>query len=82
MKLPYDENAQGRDFEPRDNVLTFMPILGRPLHTRYYVPYTVDKKLSNVNSIVKTPGVRKRKQLCYINMLKKYIDMDSSVFYQ
>ena len=46
---------------------------------RYYGPYTVDKKLSDVNYIVNTPGRRKQKQLCHINMLKKYIDRDSSV---
>ena len=41
--------------------------------------YTVDKKLSDVNYTVNTPGRRKQKQLCHINMLKKYIDRDSSV---
>ena len=29
--------------------------------------------------IVNTPGRRKQKQLCHINMLKKYIDRDSNV---
>ena len=56
-----------------------MPIPGKPLQARYYGPYTVDKKLSDVNYIVNTPGRRKQKQLCHINMLKKYIDRDSSV---
>ena len=37
------------------------------------------KKLSDVNYIVNTPGRRKQKQLCHINMLKKYIDRNSSV---
>ena len=46
---------------------------------RYYGPYTGDQKLSDVNYIVNTPGRRKQKQLCHINMLKKYIDRDSSV---
>ena len=32
-----------------------------------------------MNYIVNTPGRRKQKQLCHINMLKKYIDRDSSV---
>ena len=45
----------------------------------YYGPYTVDKKLSDVNYIVNTPGRCKQKQLCHINMLVKYIDRDSSV---
>ena len=79
MKLRYDENAQDRNFEPGDKVLALLPIPGKPLQARYYGPYTVDKKLSDVNYIVNTPGRRKQKQLCHINMLKKYIDRDSSV---
>ena len=78
MKLRYDENAQDRNFEPGDNVLALLPIPGKPLQARYYGPYTVDKKLSDLNYIVNTPGRRKQKQLCHINMLKKYIDRDSS----
>ena len=79
MKLRYDENAQDRNFEPGDKVLALLPIPGKPLQARYYGPYTVDKKLSGVNYIVNSPGGRKQKQLCHINMLKKYIDRDISV---
>ena len=78
MKLLYDENAQDRNFEPADKVLDLLPIPGKPLQARYYVTYTVDKKLSDVNYIVNTHGRGKQKQLCHINMLKKYIDRDSS----
>ena len=81
MKLPYDENAQGRNFAPGDKVLALLPIPGKPLQATYYGPYTVGKKLSDVNYIVNTPGRRKQKQLCHINMLKKYIDRNSSVFF-
>ena len=69
MKLRYDESAQDRNFEPGDKVLALLPIPGKPLQARYYGPYTVDKKLSDVNYIVNTPGRRKQKQLCHINML-------------
>ena len=79
MKSHYDENALDRNFEPGDKVLALLPIPGKPLKARYYGPYTVRKKLSDVNYIVNTPGRRKQKQLCHINMLKKYIDRDSSV---
>ena len=79
MKLCYDENAQYRHFEPGDKVLALLPIPGKPLQVRYYGPYTVDKKLSNVNYIVNTPRRCKQKQLCHINMLKKYIDRNSYV---
>ena len=79
MKSHYDENALDRNFEPGDKVLALLPIPVKPLQARYYGPYTVDKKLSDVNYIVNTPGRRKQKQLCHINKLKKYYDRDSSV---
>ena len=81
MKLRYDENAQDRNFEPGDKVLALLPVPGNSLQARYYGPYTVDKKLSDVNYIVNTPGRRKQKQLCHINMLKKYIDRDSFFYF-
>ena len=79
MKLRYDENAQDRNFEPGDKVLALLPIPGKSLKARYYGPYTVNKKLSEVSYIVNTPGRRTQKQLCHINMLKMFIDRDSSV---
>ena len=63
---------------PGDRVLALLPIPGKPLQARYYGPYTVDKKISDVHYIVNTPGRRKQKQLCHVNMLKQYKDRDSS----
>ena len=48
------------------------------MQARYYGPYTVDKKTSEVNYIGNTPWRCKQKQLCHVNMLKQYIDRDSS----
>ena len=81
MKMLYDKNAHNRNFEPVDKVLALLliPVKLKPLHARYYDPYTVEKKLSDVNYIVNTPGRHKQNQLCHINMLKKYIDRDSPV---
>ena len=39
-----------------DRVLALLPNPGKPLQARYYGPYTVDEKISDVNHIVKTPG--------------------------
>ena len=61
MKRWYDENAKEKKFMPGDRVLALLPIRGKPLHARYYGPYTVDKKISDVNYIVNTPGRRKQK---------------------
>ena len=63
---------------PGDRVLALLPIPGKPLQARYCGPYTVDKKISDVNYIVNTPGRRKQKQLCHVNMLNHYIDSDST----
>ena len=79
MKLRYDENAQNRNFEPGEKVLGLLSILCKLLQIRYYGLYTVDKKLTDVNTIVNIPGRRKQDQLCHINMLKKYFNRDSSV---
>ena len=55
-----------------------MPIPGRPLQARYFGPYTVEKKASDLNYIITTPDRRKQRQSCHINMLKEYVDRDSS----
>ena len=55
-----------------------MPISDRPLQARYFGPYTVEKKASDLNYIITTPDRRKQKQLCHINMLREYVDRDSS----
>ena len=61
-----------------DKVLALLPIPGRPLQAKYFDPYTVEKKVSDLNYIITTPDRRKHKQLCHINMLKEYVDRDSS----
>ena len=73
MRMHYDENAQDKNFESGDKVLSLLPIP----ESQEVSPFTVDKKLSGVNYVVNTPGRRKQKQLCHINMFKKYIDRDS-----
>ena len=71
MKLHYDENAQDKNFEPGDKVLALFPIPGKPLQARYFGPYTVDKKLSDVNYIVNTPGRRKQNSYVILICLKR-----------
>ena len=78
MKERYDLKTENRSFNPGDTVLALLPIPGRPLQARYFGPYTVDKKVSDLNYVINTPGRRKQKQMCHINMLKKYIDRNSS----
>ena len=73
MKQWYDKNVRNRVFEKGDKVLVLFPIPGHPLQARYSGPYEVESKVSDLNYVVKTPGRRKQRQLCHINMLKKYV---------
>ena len=75
MKQNFEKNSKERSFKSGDKVL---PIPSRPLQARYYGPYTVEKKASDLNYIIITPDRRKQKQLCHINMLKECVDRDSS----
>ena len=78
MKQNFNKNTKERSFKSGDKILALLPIPGRPLQARYFGPYTVEKKASDLNYIITTPDRRKQKQICQINMLKEYIDRDSS----
>ena len=79
MKSRYDLNTVNRTFKPGQKVLALLPVSGNPLRARYFGPYVIDKKLSDLNYVVVTPARRKQTQLCHVNMLKPYVDRDSTV---
>ena len=53
-----------------------LPVTGKPLQARYFGPYIVQDKVSDLNYIVSTPDRRKNTELCPINMLKSYVNSD------
>jgi hypothetical protein len=67
MKRWYDKDARNRVFKPGDKVLVFLPIAGHPLQARYFGPYEIESKVSDVNYVVKISGRRKEKRVCHIN---------------
>ncbi len=77
MKLRYDKNSRDRSFKSGDKVLALLHIPQNPLQAKYFGPYTIEKKLSDLNYIINTPDRRKPKQLCHINMLKEYVERNS-----
>ena len=62
MKLRFDKRARQRQFKPGDKGLVLLPVPQNPLQTKFFGPYTIEKKLSNLNYIIHTPGRRKQKQ--------------------
>ena len=76
MKERYEEYMHSRSFQPGDQVLALLPVNGKPLQPRYFGPYIVKEKVSDLNYILSTPDRRKNTQLCHINMSKSYINRD------
>ena len=66
-------------FDPGQKVLALLPVPGNPLQARYFGPYVIKEKLSNLNYVLETPDRCKQMQLCHVNMIKPYIDRDSSL---
>ncbi len=68
----YDKDARNRVFKPGDKVLALFPLLGNSLQAKYSGPYEIETKLGDLDYVIKTPGRRKGRQLCHVNMLKEY----------
>ena len=49
IKEKYDKYTQSRYFQPGDQVLAFLPVPGKALQTRYFGPYIVKEKVSDLN---------------------------------
>ena len=79
MKTWYDRNTVQREFQVGDKVLAMLPIPGSPLKARFYGPYVVSRRVGDLDYELLTPGRRKAKQLCHINMLKLYHEREDSV---
>ena len=72
MKTWYDRKSRDRVFKSGDKVLVLLPVHGSPLQARYCGPYTIEEKVNSVDYVISTPGRRKAKRLCHVNMLKAY----------
>ena len=74
MKTWYDKKSRMRKFKPGDKVLVLFPLQTNPLQARFHGPYEVEKRIGDLDYLVRTPDRRKKSQLCHINMLKAYVE--------
>ena len=74
MKKWYDKNAKQHHFRVGDKVLVLLPLQNHPLQARYFGPYSVAKKVNEVDYVINTPDRRKAKRLCHVNMMKPYVE--------
>ena len=78
MKKKYDKKAKVRSFKPGDKVLVFLPIQNQSFQAKYFGPYEIDKKINDLNYVIKTPGQQREKRVCHINMIKEYFVRDNN----
>ena len=79
MKTWYDKDAKARVFKPGDKVLALFPVQRHPLQAKYSGPYEIESKVGELDYVIKTPGRRKSRQLCHVNMLKEYHERNDTV---
>lgn len=72
MKQRFDQKVQRRAFAVGDKVLALLPVVSSPFHAKFAGPYSVVRKVSDVNYLIATPDRRKSSQLCHVNLLKPY----------
>ena len=73
MKQNYDKNIKENSLKSGDKVLALLSIPGRPLQARYFTPYTVEKKASDLNYIITTPDRYKLKQFSFLLLSYEYV---------
>lgn len=79
MKDIFDRKAKVQSFEPGDQVLILLPVVGSPFQAKFHGPYTVKSRMSECDYLINTPDRRKKVQWCHVNLLKPYHDRVSSV---
>ena len=78
QKQLFDKESKERSFDAGEKVLILLPIPGDPLRTRYSGPYVVDKKVSDVNYVIRSPDRQGEKRLCHVKIVKKYVESNPS----
>ena len=72
MKAHYDKGAVQRIFEPGDQVLVFLPDSAAKLDSKWQGPYSIVRKINEVNYVVNMADKRKKHRVFHINMLKEW----------
>ena len=68
----YNRNTRYREFQPGDQVLILLPTCSNKLLAEWHGPYSVVRKISDVNSEVKLTEGRKRNHIFHVNMLREW----------
>ncbi|CAJ0930142.1 unnamed protein product [Ranitomeya imitator] len=79
QKVWYDRNARLRAYEEGQKVWVLVPMLQNKLQAAWVGPYTVHKRLNDVNYVVTLDGHAKRQKVFHVNMLKAHHGREACV---
>ncbi|KAL7857740.1 hypothetical protein AOLI_G00178420 [Acnodon oligacanthus] len=77
MKRLFDRRSEVRVFQPGDQVLALLPVVGSPLQAKFAGPYAVVRQVSDLNYLLVKPDRRKATRNCHVNLLKPYYARES-----
>ena len=69
----YDKKAREVSYEVGEQVLLLLPLIGKPLQAKYSGPYTVERRLGEVDYVISTPDRRKTRRVVHVNLMKRFI---------
>lgn len=72
QKTWYDKNARHREFNPGDQVLVLLPTSTNKLLAEWQGPYSITRRVGEVNYEVLMTDRRKQKRIFHINMLREW----------
>ncbi len=55
-----------------------LPIIGSPFQAKFAGPYTVARKISDLNYLITTPDRRKKTRVCHVNLLKPFYGFEEA----
>ncbi|XP_070576339.1 uncharacterized protein [Ptychodera flava] len=81
QKRWYDRGARKRSFRNGDKVLVLLPSSTHKLSAQWQGPFTVVRKVSNVDYEIERGGRRKPKRVYHINMLRAWKERNKPVYF-
>ena len=79
QKTWYDRTARSRSFVSGQKVLLLLPSSESSLLAKWQGPFTVLRRVGEVTYEIAMPDRRRSKQIYHVNLLKRWIDRQSSI---
>src|SRR6218665_2701822 len=62
-KVLYDRNTKPVSYKEGELVLVLLPLIGKPLQAKFFGPYVIERRIGEVDYVVRTPDRRKSRRV-------------------